>query len=191
MGELSKSNQALIAAYKKGYRIINGEIFNPKGKRLKGYVKQGYLNFNLKFGPNSVSIKVHRFVAYQEFGDETFNSNLVVRHLDGNSLNNSIENLALGTDSDNQFDRHPYVRAVHALKTSWQNRILDDEKLKEFKKDRQSGMSYNQLMKKYGISSKGTVSFIIKESLYYKFETLEKAIEYLKEKHLTPDENGL
>lgn len=44
-------------------------------------------------------------------------------------------------------------------------------------------MSYGQLMEKYNISSKGTVSFIINQSLYYRFETLENAINYLKEKH--------
>ena len=89
------SNELLIETFEKGYRIIDGIIYNPDGKILKGYVgKRGYRRFS---PVRTNHVKVHRLVAYQKFGDALFEEGIEVRHLDNNKLNNSEDNIALGT----------------------------------------------------------------------------------------------
>ena len=43
---------------------------------------------------------------------------VVCRHLDGNPTNNARENIALGTQQQNQLDRSPEVRRAHAIRAS-------------------------------------------------------------------------
>jgi hypothetical protein len=161
--ELSKANQKILEAYNLGYRIINEIIFNPKGNILKGNIpnkKQKYRRFNIK----STQIFVHRFVAYQKFGDKIFNENLEVRHLDGNSLNNKEENIEIGTHSENMMDQSLERRLEKAVKASRVNRRFSNETILEIKEKHKNGKSYNELMREYNISSKGTIGHIIRNN---------------------------
>ena len=96
-------------AIEKGYYVNEiGEAFSKKQKlslRLK-YTNPNYYCFNIRDNENKVCrILVHRLQAYQKFGDEIFKEGIVVRHLDNNSLNNSIDNIAIGTQQENMLDR--------------------------------------------------------------------------------------
>lgn len=77
----------------------------------------------------------------------------MVRHLNGNKLDNSFENIAIGTQQDNMLDKPKHKRIEWASHPKY-----DYESIK---KDRLLGMTYRELMNKYNISSKGTISYII------------------------------
>lgn len=79
---------------------------------------------------------------------------MVIRHLDGNSLNNKEENIEIGTSSDNMFDIPEKVRIK---KSALANRIYSNELIKQIRRDKELGLSYKDLMKKYNIKSKGTL----------------------------------
>jgi len=59
------------------------------------------------------------------------------------------------------MDKFEEVRLNSALSGSLIAKIHNHERILE---DRNNGMTYNELMSKYEISSKGTISFIINKS---------------------------
>lgn len=147
-------------AYDKGYRINNtGEIISPRNKKLKPYYISIYKNFNFRYNGKSYNCKVHRLQAYQKYKDEIYKNNIVVRHLDGNPNNNHRDNIEIGSYSDNMFDVQQEIRINRSSKA---NLKYNHENII---KDYNLGMTYLEIMDKYGISSKGTVSFIINKSL--------------------------
>lgn len=81
-----------------------GRCFNIKtGKYLKGQISNsGYLNYNLSLTPdNKKRLYAHRLVAIA-YINNPFNK-LEVNHIDGNKLNNRVENLEWVTTSENQI----------------------------------------------------------------------------------------
>ena len=163
---------ALIESYNKGYRITNeGEVLGLKRKELSPRIHYGYKKFctRLKSGERYI-VNYHRLQAYQKFGDKIFEEGIVVRHLDGNSLNNSWDNIGIGTNSDNQMDRSLQCRKnVATIATrKMQDNIRSYEDRCKIYEDLKNGMSYNEIMKKHNISSKGTLSFMKNKSLEYK-----------------------
>jgi hypothetical protein len=109
----------------------------------------------------SSTIKVHRLVAYQKYGDKIFQSGIQVRHKDGNSLNNFENNILLGTPSENSMDKTSEVRISMALRATSFIKIHDHEAIINRRKQ---GATYKELMKEFDITSKGTLSFIINKS---------------------------
>lgn len=156
MTNLSKSNQFLIKAYEKGYRVIDGEVFKNNKKKAKiGTNKQGYNTF----GKN---IKIHRLVAYQKYGNKMFEPKILVRHRDGNKQNNSYNNILLGSDHDNHMDKDPKDRLIHSLKAASKHRKFTDVEIELIRQDfKINKLTYKQIMAKWSISSKGTLSYII------------------------------
>ena len=99
----SKTKERVVEFFNKGYRVINGECFNPKGTMLTGSLKRN----NCKTSYRRISapyVLFHHLVAYQKFGDEWLYSDLDVRHKDNNSLNNKEDNIVLGTRWENKMD---------------------------------------------------------------------------------------
>lgn len=152
-------------ALEKGYTIDdNGNVYGLKGNILKEFFcTNGYKYFNFRDKDNKI-IKVasHRFQAYNKFGNKIYEKGVLVRHLDGNSLNNSISNIELGSQSDNMMDQPKEVRIKKASKA---NKVYSDEVVKQIIIDHENGLSYKDLMQKYNISSKGTLSYIINKRL--------------------------
>ena len=102
----SKKNKAIIIAFNKGYRIVDGRAYNPSGEELRIYPDDyGYLRMGMMIDCRVTSFRIHRLVAYQKFRDMIFEKGVHVRHLDGNSKNNLADNIVLGTASDNSLDR--------------------------------------------------------------------------------------
>lgn len=109
-----KYHQTIREAFSKGcfFDFKTLEFVYASGKRIpvKLYGKQKYPSINLSYG----SFSLHKFVAYQLFGEEAFNK--VVRHLDGNVLNLNKNNIKLGTHSDNNLDKPKEKRIAAAKK---------------------------------------------------------------------------
>lgn len=158
--EISRAESFL---YKKGYRIIeNGLIVNPEGvvinghKRKDGYIKISYRDVNNK----TKKCMVHRLVAYQKFGEKMYANGILVRHLDGNPSNNSYSNIEIGTQSDNMMDKPESVRMAAAMKATSFLRKYDRNLVVSFYIA--NGKSYKKTMEKFGITSKGTLNFILR-----------------------------
>ncbi len=146
------SNELLIESFNKGYRIVDGVIYNPDGKILKGYVDRGYRRFS---PVRTMHVKVHRLVAYQKFGAALFEEGIEVRHLDNNKLNNSEDNIALGTHQQNMMDIPPEQRRINAGN---QVRKYDYKAIREYYSQNRS---YKDTMQKFNIESKGALHYIL------------------------------
>lgn len=166
INRLSNNAKATIKAYQLGYKILSdGKIYSPFNGIIKGDIKGGINR------PNYVRLSIikkcrsrvfaHRLVAFQKYGIDMFRAGIVVRHKNGNSLDNSHGNILIGTHSDNMNDIPKKIRIRSAITASNKIRKFSDEDVSRIKKDRHSGMTYKELMEKYSISSKGTMSYII------------------------------
>lgn len=141
-----------------GFRIDNsGNLYNPRGKLLKGCTRKGYKCFKFRVDYETYYISVHRFQAYVKFGERLFEPNIMVRHLDGNPLNNSFSNIEIGTGSQNQFD----IPRKERLKRSSVHIRYSPEVVKEIREKRKQGYKYSDLMKEYNIPTKSTIHNIL------------------------------
>lgn len=117
--DLSKSNKAVLLAYERGYRVlINGVMVNAENKEMNPCVNnKGYKTFTIRI-PHSRQCKsflVHRLMAYQKFGDSVFEKGIEVRHLNGSRIDNSFNNIEIGTRSQNAMDVPKTTRDKIAL----------------------------------------------------------------------------
>jgi len=154
-------NEQLAASL--GFRISeDGTIVtHSSGKAITlSTDKDGYKEFS--FGPkaNRKKCRVHRFNAWFRFGEAIYEPNIVCRHLDGNPSNNHINNIALGTQHDNIMDRPAEERRLHAWNTSRHATKHDHVAIIEFYKQH----GFKATLFEFGISSKGTLSFIINKT---------------------------
>tara|TARA_R100000656_G_scaffold63175_4_gene48592 strand:+ start:87 stop:563 length:477 start_codon:yes stop_codon:yes gene_type:complete len=152
--------EVILELLDKGYTVNKkGFVINPKGKELSGCVTtDGYMKIGVRVLDGiSYTLRVHKFQAYLKFGEEMFKEGIVIRHLDGNPSNNSWKNIALGTQSENMMDRSKVDRIQNASNPKHDHKAI--------LADREKGMTYKELMEKHGISSKGTLSFIINKSI--------------------------
>jgi len=157
------NKEALILAYKKGYRVLQNQVISPRGiirKLQKIKSKRDRLYFSIHADcPNTFgSIPVHRLVAYQKYGDELFREGIEVRHLDNDPNNNNEENISIGNHSENMMDS---LKEIRDKKAKYASSFITKHDAEAIKKDRELGMKYKDLMKKYNISSKGTMSYIV------------------------------
>lgn len=168
----SARNKVLLEAYKLGYRISDdGKYLNPKGKILRGHKHgSGYLEggiVTISSGKRKTEqFSLHRLQAYQKFGDTIFAEGIVVRHLDGNPLNNSFSNIEIGTQKDNALDIPKETRKRTGKNAASFLRKLSEKEAKEIRKLRQEGWKYKDLMKKFNIKSKATISYICNNKTY-------------------------
>jgi len=155
-----KANKQLLKAYEKGYRVIDGELFNPSGNILKGWINlKGYKVFHI--AKNATPILFHRLVAYQKYGHKIFEKNIQVRHLDNNKLNNKNYNIKIGTQHDNAMDIPVEQRRINAGNHG--RKHPHNEIIKFYSETR----SYKKTMEKFNLTSKGTLNYILKKSMSY------------------------
>lgn len=151
--------------YKKGYRVDSfGRMFNPKGKEVLGYVNnKGYRKTTIRIENKFFGLYFHRLQAFQKYGCSLFKDGIVVRHLDGNPLNNKYDNILIGTHQDNMLDIPSEIRMKKSLIATSKRMVIHNHD--EIIKDRREGMKYSDIMVKYNIKSKGTISFLINKSI--------------------------
>jgi hypothetical protein len=107
----SRSGYYVTAKGRLKYRGYDHEICVFKDKDNYKYFK--FQNALIK----NKSVYIHKLQAYQKFGYDLFNSKLV-RHLDDDSLNNRIENIDIGSYSQNQKDRRRFTLVSASIKLS-------------------------------------------------------------------------
>lgn len=157
-------NELIKYIYSKGYRATaEGNIVSPfTGNKRKLELSQGYYHLAMRdWTGQKNKVSVHRFVAYQLYGDIIFQADCV-RHLDGNKLNNSFNNIAIGTVMDNWKDIPKKERYEHV---AFNNMKYSVEEVLDMRDMRNRGASYAEIMDKYNISSKGTMSHIINKRI--------------------------
>lgn len=158
---LSRRKLMVVEAHRMGYRIVNGEILNPRGVKIKGWLKHipemaGYIYLSYANGGRAA---VHQLVAYQKFGYRWLYTDCHVRHLNNDSLDNSDDNIAIGTPLENIMDNSPAELKARSLKGAHKRRKFDSAKVREFYYS--NGRSYKGTMEAFGITSKGTLHFIL------------------------------
>lgn len=159
----NKSQQNLLDAYNKGYRVIDGQVFY-KGNNVKGRIdKTRYLKISIRnLNKERCRVPVHRLLAYQKYGNKIFEKGIHVRHLDSNSLNNLDRNIQIGTPKENNMDKSKEVRLLSAINAASYTKIHNHTDIVKMYNE---GMSYSKIMQETGIKSKGTISFIIRKSI--------------------------
>lgn len=157
-------NMNELEAHKKGYKYIDGCVVSPYGRKLKlSFTTTGYLKFSIRTGSRSdgtskkKTVLVHRLVAYQKYGDRVYNR-CVVRHLDGDCTNNDPGNIVLGSQLQNILDINPADRRYKSLVAAKAQRRFTDSEIIAI---RAGHHSYKKTMKKWGITSKGTLHHIL------------------------------
>jgi hypothetical protein len=169
--------QATVEAYEKGYRVNkDGDVISHIGnkrspqKTAKGRREKKGLTYYYRFtyrmldGRNT-TVCFHQLAAYQKFGSATFEGGTVVRHKDGNSENNRLDNILIGTQTDNAFDQPEEIRVARAKHAASFQRKLTMQQARQLRKDRSAGMDYKGLSAKYGIP-KSSVSYIVNGKTY-------------------------
>jgi hypothetical protein len=147
--------------FSKGYTVDKyGRLFNKLGVEVIGSVdNRGYRTTGVRMPDNRVvRVCFHRMVAYAKFKNEIYKNGTVVRHLDGNPLNNNWNNIDIGSYSDNMMD---IPKSVRVAKARLANMKYDNDMVNMIKDLRSKGLKYTDIMAKTGIPSKGTISHII------------------------------
>lgn len=142
---MGKTLDYIKLAIDKGYKALeNGDIISSRGNNLKIKLrgKQRYPTFSFNYGIGITGIPVHQFNSYYFYGDKPLG--LVIRHLDGNTLNNSISNLKYGTHSENNLDKPELVRSHCAKKA---RTFRNEEDFYKLNKDQREyiGLLYNAI----------------------------------------------
>ena len=121
-------------AYKKEYFINKfqyspespSKLVNQKGKFVGSLTSTGYYAVNYK----GVQYRVHRIIYALIHGD--VDEFLTINHIDGNSLNNSIENLELVTTFENSSRCKAKVGKLRSDNTSGYSGLVDQYQRSRF-----------------------------------------------------------
>ncbi len=167
-------------AHSKGYLITpEGRVYNPSGKEmtLSGRSNQTstYLYFKVCIGMRTdgrgkkrshmYPVAVHRYQAFKKYGDIIFMKGVHSRHLDGNSLNNTWGNIAVGTASENQMDIAKDVRKKRAKYAASFLRALTDDQVRDVRARYQAGVRIVDLAREHGVK-KSTMHGIVHRNQY-------------------------
>jgi hypothetical protein len=164
---MNESNFYIVEAYNKGYRVIKGQVYNPKGMVLSlRETDSGYLDFGYyRKGKGKIRLRIHRLVAYQKYGIDMFKEGIECRHSDGDSRNNTDDNVLIGSHSQNMMDRPKKVRLAQSLiacEAAKEKTIkYSNEEVEKIKEMYNETKSYKKVMEAFSITSKGTLHYII------------------------------
>lgn len=155
---MERNKENVLVAFEKGYRVKDGKVISPNGTERKFEKNKSTPSFKIRSGEKMVHIYVSRLLGYQKFGEQIFDENLYVYHANGNPMDNSYDNINIGTYVEAQMSKTVESRMNSALTATSKVKKHDHEKIIEMHKN---GMSYKQIMQETGIKSKGTISFIV------------------------------
>lgn len=145
---------------KRGYFVDNsGQMFTPNRTLVQTKNRQGYIKCTVSINGKNKTLTAHRLVAYNKYKDKIYEAGVVVRHLDGDKLNNKYNNICIGSNLDNCLDIPAEERLERALNATKKTIKYDaDEVLNYYIK---CGRSRKKTQEHFGISSSGTLHYII------------------------------
>ena len=113
-----------IDGYKKYFITNYGVVFNNITNRvLKQELTRGYLRVTLSENNIQKRFLVHRLVAKHFLLKECGKN--IVNHIDGNKLNNSVENLEWCTSSENELHSYKILGKINSNRKLNNNAIID------------------------------------------------------------------
>lgn len=160
--------ERLDKAIQRGYKVDDtGIVISPYGRTLVGYIdNRGYTKIGVRYEDiSSYPIYIHRLVAYLKFGERLFDPGIETRHFNGNKLDNSNNNILIGTHSDNMQDIPKEVRKRTAQTAANYLRKLTEQEVVQLRTDYKNGLRYKYLTNKYNIA-KSTIWYIINKVTY-------------------------
>lgn len=138
-------------------RILStGAIMTPRGGR------HGYLRVGLRYNGKYMTCRVHSLVLETFVGPRP--EGYVARHLDGNKLNNSLENLVWGTSEENNgLDKKRHGTASIGSKHGRSK--LNEANIIEIRKLLKQGVSLSRVGSIFGVT-KGLVGQIARHEIW-------------------------
>ncbi len=108
-------------------------------------------------------MRFHRIQAYLKFGNKLFEKGIVVRHLNNDKLDNSYSNISIGTNLDNYHDKPDEQKQNDIVRLAIVGAIagIRHHNVKDIQNFYKQCRSYSKTMQEFGISSKGTLWYII------------------------------
>jgi hypothetical protein len=133
------------------YEISSFGNVRRNGKPIRSFVVKGYLAFNVCGCSARKSLRVHREVAKAFLFNPGCN---LVRHLNGNPLDNRVDNLAWGTSAENEADKRLHGTAMSG--ESHHQSKLTAEQVNEIRRSSEKGVV---LAERFGVAPR-TISAI-------------------------------
>jgi len=163
--ELSISQLVIIKAYDRGFRISSCGQFiqTPHNKLTQKSFKHGYPIFRMRYSSKVFSIGWHRLQAYQKYGLDMFKIGIEVRHNNSIRIDCSYNNILIGTHNDNMGDRSEETVLKIKMAMADGKRKYNATEVRAFYN---TNKSYKETMEEFGISSKGTLHFILNNAKY-------------------------
>jgi predicted nucleic acid-binding Zn ribbon protein len=147
-------------AKNRGYRVDKDGNFYTNNNNLITFIsRDGYVRTSLKVNGKNKMLFAHRLQAYQKYGEAIYSKGILVRHLDGDKTNNKVDNIAIGSARDNMMDVPKQVRVERASKAARQTIKHNRDEIIAYYNE--CGRSRKKVMEKFGITSTGTLHYIL------------------------------
>lgn len=98
--EITKEQLAILA----GFWVLFDGTTTRYGRVYKGYISNEYRQISFIYENHRYYCPIHRLQAYIKYRELLYQKDIMVRHLNGNKLDNSWDNIAIGTAYDNAQD---------------------------------------------------------------------------------------
>lgn len=128
-----------------------GKVINKKGLRLKNSPgKDGYVHTSINGGDFGMIRGMHRIVATAFIPNP---DNLPeVNHIDGNKINNRVDNLEWVTKKENQYHAS-YILNKRIGEDCWKSKLNDEIVLEIYELCKDKSLSYQEIAELYNVSS--------------------------------------
>jgi len=154
-------------AYERGYRVTKeGQLIGLSNKVVGCDNSKGYEKIHICINKKYKNLLTHRLQAYQKYGNKLYEDGIMVRHLNGNSLDNSWGNIAIGTYRDNSMDIPKEIRIKRAISAGKAGIKYPKEFVLKLKEEYKLVKNYRKLGKKYDIHSQIIWQLINKRKVF-------------------------
>lgn len=142
----------------------NGDIYGSNGKLLwESDNSRGYRTVRVRMPSRKwKTYSVHVLVCEEFHGPKPF-PGAQVRHLDGNSRNNTAKNLCWGTKAENEADKTRHGTVATGERNGQSK--LNAQIVREIRERHASGESQRSLAREYGVGAT-TVSQVVRRETW-------------------------